>query len=322
MSSVSIEDLRVFVAIARNQHITATADELGMAQPTVTRVLQRVEREVGAELFERRGRTLVINTRGETLRRAAESIIARFDATQLDISRLLDPEHGTIRLDFMHSLGTWMVPDLIRDYRRAHPGVHFALHQGPASGLIERVHADEADLALVGPQPRGVAADALHWRQLYRQPLAVACPIGHRLAAPGSAPISMEEVDGQPFIATKVGYGTRQLLDDLVAASGITAPVAFDSMELSTVAGLVSAGLGVALLPMNDPYLTGGTAQQGFVLRPLRPACYRELGLVWRATGDLTPAAEQFRRWVLEKIPPAGQPEEATAAAGCEISPE
>ncbi|WKD60196.1 HTH-type transcriptional regulator GltC [Corynebacterium ciconiae DSM 44920] len=307
MSSLSIEDLRVFMAIARNQHITATADELGMAQPTVTRVLQRVEREVGAQLFERRGRTLVINTRGDTLRRAAEAIIARYDATRLDISRLLDPEHGTIRLDFMHSLGTWMVPDLIRDYRRAHPGVHFALHQGPASALIERVHADEADLALVGPQPRGAEAAELHWRQLYRQPLAVACPLGHPLAAAGPEPITMQEVDGQAFIATKLGYGTRQLLDELVAEAGITAPVAFDSMELSTVAGLVSAGLGVALLPMNDPYLTGGTAQQGFILRPLRPACYRELGVVWRTGVELTPAAEQFRRWVLERIPAHGE---------------
>lgn len=311
MASLSLDDMRVFLAITEHGHITTAAEELGIAQPTVTRKLQKIEQELGATLFERRGRTLVMNTRGELFRHAASRIVATYDATRIDITRLLDPEHGMIRLDFMHSLGTWMVPDLIRDYRRHHPGVHFTMHQGPATTLIQRVRADESDLALIGPRPRGEEHIGLQWRQLHRQQLAIACPQGHRLAAPGGiTPITMNEVDGESFIATKLGYGTRKLLDELIAEAGIDAPVAFDSMELSTVAGLVSAGLGIALLPMNDPYLTSGTATKGCVLRPLSPPRYRELGVVWRSETKLTPAAEQFRRWVVRHSSEQGETDE------------
>lgn len=300
MNSVAVVDLQGFVAVARSGHLTEAAGALGIPQPTLTRRVRRLERSVGADLFDRVGRRLVLNARGRAYVPHAHAALAELAEGRARVARLMDPQHGTVRLDFMHSLGTWMVPDLLRDYRALHPHVQIELHQGAARVLVERVLDDAADLALVGPRPaESEGPDAsLGWHQLELQRLALALPEGHRLATPG--PVDLREAAAEPFIGMLPGYGTRLLLDRLAGELGFTPDLVFESMELTTVAGLVSAGLGVALLPLDDPYL----APRGIVLRPLDPPAHRELGMVWRAgaTGaQQAPPVEQFRRFVLER---------------------
>lgn len=286
-----IEDLRCFIEVAESGHLTATADHLGIPQTTLSRRMARVEKHVGTPLFERAGRRLHLNPRGQAFLVHAHRIAAEMDAATAQIARLMDPELGTIRLDFMHSLGTWMVPELIRTFRTDHPRVEFELHQGSANTLGERVLGDAADLALVGPKPPEVGTD-LDWAPLLRQRLALAVPEGHRLD--GTGPVALQEADGEPFVAMLPGFGTRMLLDDLASAAGMTPDVVFESMELTTVSGLVSAGLGVGVLPLGDPYLP----TVGVNLRPLEPPVFRELGLVWKIPAGPAPSVEIFRDFV------------------------
>lgn len=295
---LGIAELEGFVAVAGSGHLTGTAVDLGISQPSLTRRIARVERYLGASLFDRHGRRLRLNTRGRAFLPHAEAVLANLRDGMSKVHRLMDPEHGTVRLDFMHSLGTWLVPELLRSYRAAHPDVNFVLHQGPATPLIERVLDDDADIALVGPRPRnaGTGDSPLGWLQLRRQQLAIGLSEGHRLAVPGRLPIRLGEVGGEDFISMRPGYGTRLLLDDLLQENNLHPDFVFESMELSTVAGLVSAGLGVALLPMDDPYL----APTGVVLRPLDPPAYRELGMVWRRGQDPAPPVDRFRAFIAE----------------------
>ena len=291
MSEFTPTDLRGFIAVAESGHLTDTAATLAVPQPTLTRRIRRIERALGADLFDRAGRRMTLNTRGRAFLPHARAMVTELADGTAKVARLMDPERGTVRLDFMHSLGTWMVPDLLRDYRALHPGVDFQLHQGAARVLIERVLADAADVALVGPRP-AEAGGTLGWHQLELQRLALAVPEGHRLA--GEGPVDLRAAAEEPFIGMLPGYGTRMLLDRIAADLDITPHLVFESMELTTVVGLVSAGLGVALLPLDDPYL----APQGIVLRPLDPPQHRELGLVWRAGAQEAPPVDQFRRFV------------------------
>ena len=288
-----IEDLRCFIAVAESGHLTETADRLGLPQPTLSRRVALLEKHVGTALFERAGRRLFLNLRGQTFLSFARRITAEVDVAAAQIERLMDPELGTIRLDFMHSLGTWMVPELIRTFRVDHPRVEFQLHQGSANNLVERVLADEADLALVGPKPPDVGS-VLGWAPLLRQRLALAVPEGHHLD--GAGPVSLREAAGEPFVAMLPGFGTRVLLDALFTDAAMTPNIVFESMELTTVSGLVSAGLGVGVLPLGDPYLP----TVGVNLRPLDPPAHRELGLVWRVAAGPAPAVEVFRDFVAE----------------------
>lgn len=296
-AGVNLDDVRGIVAVAELGQVGAAADELGISQSALTRRVQRMERALGASLFNRVGRRLVLNTRGEAFVVQARKMLAAERAGRDMVSRLMDPERGTVRLDFMHSLGTWMVPDLVKAYRAQHPNVDIRLHQGAAQELVGRVVAGESDLALVGPRPtlpeaaEPATSAQVGWHQIERQRLGLAVPEGHWAA--GRAEVGIAEFREEPFIGMLPGYGTRMLLDALADSAGFSPRLVFESMELTTVAGLVAAGLGSALLPLDDPYL------QVRNLVPLQPPAYRELGLVWRQ-GDEAPPVAQFRDFIVE----------------------
>ncbi len=282
---MNVEDIRGFLAVVDYGRVGAAADELGISQSALTRRVQRVEASLGARLFERTGHTLHVNSRGTVFAATGREMLRAYESGRDDVARLMDPERGTVRLDFMHSLGTWLVPDLIKSYRELHPHVDIRLHQGAAQELVSRVENGESDLALVGPRPNA----ALAWHQIKVQRLGLAVPEGHWAAH--RQEVDLAECAAEPFIGMLPGYGTRMLLDALAEDAGFSPHLVFESMELTTVAGLVAAGLGVALLPLDDPYLQVGS------LVPLTPPAYRELGLVWRA-GDDAPPVQQFREFI------------------------
>ena len=287
---MKVEDLESFLVVAHSTTLSEAADVLGISQPTLTRKIKRVEEYFAVELFERTAAGLVLNQRGKEIVPHVQSVVANLGNAHEGIARLMDPDRGTIRLDFMHSLATWMVPDILRDYGSRFPQVDFVLHQGPAVELIKRVQHDDSDLALVGPKPQGWPN--LGWAELATQRLAIALPAHHDKAIEG--PIDIAEVADENWVGMLPGYGTRLLIDDLTSRAGFTPNFVFESMELTTVAGLVSAGLGVALLPLDDPYLSLG----GICLRPINPPAYRELGMVWRLDAELTPPIQKFRDFV------------------------
>lgn len=303
-SPIPATDLDWFTDLATTCHMCETAVRLGIPQPTLSRRLAALEERLGSALFDRSGRGLALNDRGRIFAGAARAATAELAGAAAEIARLMDPQRGPVRLDFMHSLGTWMVPDLLREANRRRPSGPIKLHQGAGRLLVERVVAGETDLALVGPRP-AEADGPLEWTPLTRQRLAIALPAGHRFAT-STAPLRFTAMAGEPFIAMLPGYGTRELLDQLCARAGFTPRLVFESMELTTVAGLVSAGLGAAVLPMEDAHTTG-VPVGGVVLRPIAPTAWRELGMVRLRGREMTPpvaalhadiaAAGAARRW-------------------------
>lgn len=295
-----IDDLGWFLDLVETENMADTAAATGLSQSSLSRRLAGLEAEVGTDLFDRRGRTLVLNHRGEILAAAARRTRGIWREGVEKVRRAVDPERGTVRLAFMHSLGTWMVPDLLRSWRAEHPSVRFELVQGAARGLIERVVEGASDLALVGPQPvEQIHAGQVRWRELAQQGLGLAVPEGHPLAVDATGrprtSIALAEARDEPFIAMLEGFGTRMILDQLSEDAGFRPILVFESMELTTVAGLVSAGLGVALLPLDDPNLQ----LPGMQVIPLDTGRRRELGVVWSAHGTPAPPVKAFLDFVV-----------------------
>lgn len=292
----AMKELAWFLDLVNTENMVDSSVKLGVSQSALSRRLAALEQEVGAPLFDRHGRHLSVNECGKALARKAAEACDVWQRGVEEVHRLMDPERGTIRLDFMHSLGTWLVPDLVRSYREEHPLVTFQLVQGAAQTLIDHVLAGHADVALVGSKPVSfVESGELGWAQLASQKLALAVPEAHPWA--GRASIGIGEAADEDFVAMLPGYGTRMLLDELTARAGFRPKLVFESMELTTLAGLVSAGLGVALLPLGDPNLE----MPGMSLIPLTETRERELGMVWKAKTTPALAAEVFRDFVVAR---------------------
>ncbi|MEV0294146.1 LysR family transcriptional regulator [Nocardia sp. NPDC050710] len=283
------EDLQWFITLAELERVGAAAERLHIAQPTLSRMLARLERRLGAELFDRFGKRITLNEFGRVYYEHARRAQSELDAAARTIADLTNPAKGVVRLAFLHSFGGWLVPQLVGGFRRGSGGITVTLRQGAAEKLTHLVLDGVADLAIVSPRP---AVPGLGWRGLLHQPLVLAVPAEHRLA--GRRQVRLADLADAEFITMHPGFGMRRIFDDLCAAADIRPRIAFESSDLMTVSGLVAAGLGVAVLPLEDPAPVG--ARIGPVTIPLADAgAAREVGLIWSAAAAPSDAVRRFR---------------------------
>ncbi|MEU4392686.1 LysR family transcriptional regulator [Kribbella sp. NPDC023855] len=288
-----VEDLRWFVVLADTEHLTDAAAVLGTSQPTLSRSLRRVEAAFGARLFEREHRGLQLNPAGRLVLEAARASIAAVDTAKSQIDAQQDPESGTVRLAFLHSVATGLVPDLLKSFRTTSPRIRFALREEPSHDIVRDLESGEAELGITGSRP---APDTFGWHLLERQRLCLYVPPDHPLA--GRKRVRLAEAAAEPFIGLRPGFGFRRVSDELCQAAGFTPAIAFESTDLSTIDRLVGAGLGVAVLPAGA--VRG--SDSGATPVPLAGVrARRDIGLTWRLGRELSPAASRFRDFVAQQ---------------------
>lgn len=286
------EDLEWFTTLAELERVGAAADRLHLAQPTLSRMLARLERRVGVELFDRHGKRITLNEYGRIYYEHARRARSELDAAKQALADRANPAGGVVRLSFQHSFGGSLVPQLISGFRRVSGRITVTLWQGAATAVTERVLEGAADLGIVSPRP---AVAGVGWRVVLRQPLVLAVPPDHRLA--GRRQVRLAEAADAEFVTMHHGFGMRRIFDELCAAADIRPRIAFESSDLVTVAGLVSAGLGVAILPREDPLSAGPLS--GPVTVPLADAgAARAVGLVWPAAATPPEAVRRFRDFI------------------------
>ncbi|MEU7632411.1 LysR family transcriptional regulator [Nocardia sp. NPDC049220] len=283
------KDLEWFTTLAELERVGAAAERLHIAQPTLSRMLARLERRIGVELFDRSGKRITLNEFGRIYYEHARRAQSELDAAEQAVADLADPAEGVLRLSFQHSFGGSLVPQLISGFRRGSGRITVVLWQGAAEAVTKRVLDGDADLGIVSPRP---AVAGVGWHTVLRQPLVLAVPPDHRLA--GRRQARLAELADAEFVTMHRGFGMRRIFDEMCAAADIRPRIAFESSDLVTVAGLVSAGLGVAILPGAD--LPSAGPLSGPVAVPLADAgAARAVGLVWSAAARQSDAVRRFR---------------------------
>ena len=294
--------LAQLVALAREQHVTRAATALGLAQPTLSRSLARWEALLGLALVVRTGRGVRLTPAGTRVAEAATEALALLTRAVRVGREEAGLQGGRLTFAFLHTMGPDVVPRLLEELLRRYPGVHVDLQQDAHATMLTALRRGEVDLVLTAPAPAdrtGLTVDVLD-----TQPLVLTLPLGHRLAH--RARLRLAELGGEPWVVLAPRYGMRTITDALWAGAGIAPAVAFEGQDASTLRGLVSVGLGVAVLP-EEP----GAARVAQV--PLDPPAHREIALV-RATGrGPSPVVTAFRDVAVEftgRLLPAPGPSE------------
>ncbi|MYS60675.1 LysR family transcriptional regulator [Streptomyces sp. SID5468] len=283
--------LAQFAAVARHEHVTRAAAELGVPQSTLSRAVARLEADLGVTLLARHGRTVSLTTAGRTFLRSVEGALDGVERAAEAVRADADPATGLVAFGFLHTLGPETVPSLLREFRADHPGVRFQLVQNYGEAMLERLRAGELDLCLTAPLPD---APDLVVRPLDEQRLRLVVPEHHRLA--GRRRVRLAEAADELFVTLEPGYGLRRITDDLCRKAGFTPRVAFEGEEAETLRGLVAAGLGVALLP--PPLLPRpGVAE----LAVTAPRAARQIGVAWLAGHHDTRPVAAFKRFLLAR---------------------
>ncbi|MFI8854648.1 LysR family transcriptional regulator [Streptomyces sp. NPDC053499] len=300
--------LAQFAAVARHEHVTRAAGELGIPQSSLSRALARLEEDLGVALFARHGRTLSLTPAGRTFLASAERALTALEQGAEAVRSDADPATGKVAFGFLHTLGWETVPELLRAFRADHPRVRFALVQNYGDAMLERLRAGELDLCLTSPIPE---APDLVARRLDEQRLRLVVPDDHRLAA--RKRVRLAEAAEESFVTLEPGYGMRRILDTLCAEAGFTPRIAFEGEEAETIRGLVAAGLGVALLP--PPVFPRPGVRE---LTVTAPRAVREIGLAWPAGRPDTPPVAAFKKFLLSR---RGQLLRTQSASGPDSAP-
>jgi LysR family transcriptional regulator, transcription activator of glutamate synthase operon len=288
--------LRWLQQVADGTTVTEVSELEPVTQSGISRALARLEAQIGTPLLRRSGRTLRMTHAGAVFKPYLDAMLHDLDDGIAAVSQLVDPDTGTVALAFQPSLGTWLVPDLARSFRTAHPGVRFLLTQvrdDPDSVALDGGHADLELGSRRSPD------EATRTRLIGHEPLRLALPRDHPLAARHQ--LQLADVAGEPFIGLRSASALRRLTDQLCQQAGFRPDVIFEGDDLSNVRGFVAAGLGVAVVPA--PRAGSPEAVPGPVayLVIADEDAVRPIFLTWSAERRQLPATDLFRRHVLSR---------------------
>ncbi len=285
------QQLKYFQVVAKMQHMTRAAEALSISQPALSRSIARLEDELGVPLFERQGRTIMLNRYGRLFLKRADTILKEMEEGKKELIGLQDPDSGEVSLGFLHTLGSHIIPNLIRSFRNNFPKVKFELNQDGSESLLRDLERGVTDLCLVSTKEK---RNEIMWVKLWSEELFIIAPKTHPFAARES--IALEETADESFIFFKRGIGIREITDQLCQEAGITPKITFEGEEIGTVAGLVSSGMGIAIIPNIK-----GIDWSIITKIPVsRPKCKREIGIAWVEGRYLSPATQRFRQFIID----------------------
>lgn len=288
---MEIRELEWFVVLARTENVTSAANHLHVSQPTLSRALARIERQLGVKLFDRNQNRLRLNKYGEIYRAHAARAMKELTQAEERIRTLVDPERGVVSLGFLHSFGSWLIPSLLDQYHAAAPLTTFELEGGAADAIVEAVRSGRIDVGFVAPRPH---AEDLAWVPLGRELLCLEVPPKHELAQRES--ITIAEIAQWPMLALGPTYGLRHVVDRLFDNAGFAPQITIEATELSTLRALVRHGGGIAIVPVPRQDQSSPT-----VTVPISdPDAFRFYGAVTRNYGPTGSAAKAFLTFVTE----------------------
>ena len=284
MTAVDLNMLRQFLVVARLEHLSRAAEELHIAQPSVSRTIARLENELGTPLFDRAGR-LRLNPAGQLFRAYVERSLGELDAGRRAVADATGEGFGAVRLASETFLA---LTEPLAAFKRSHPAIEVELQQMAADEMARRLRAQDIDLC-VASQP--IPTAGLESVPLLDEAVGVVTALDHPLASRGS--VSIDELADQPFVTARKGHWQRRLLDRLFAEHGLTPRIVCEADEAVAIQELIRAGLGIGFNP--------DFARRAVPSYPVawsavdHPACRRTLTLHWSTDSRLTTAATQMR---------------------------
>lgn len=278
---MNIDQLRIFVSVARHAHVSKAARELHMAQPAVSRQIRELERDCGGvALIEKVGRNVRVTEAGEALLRHAQSILAEVAAAESTMRERLGLTAGRVSIGTPPSIGLHLLPEALARFHRAYPAIELRIQQAGTAQLLHQLDMGEIDIAVVTLPVPSRGHDIV---PLFVEPLVAVFHPGHPFAL--RQEISISELSDQAFLLYPNGYEMHEVIVKACREAGFIPRIILDGGDVALLLRLAAAGLGIAIVPQLT--IQGG---DGIVAIPIvRPTLSRSMALVTRNDRTMTP---------------------------------
>ncbi|MCQ4158989.1 LysR family transcriptional regulator [Roseomonas sp. GC11] len=265
---MTLEQLRIFLAVAEREHVTRAAEALHLTQSAVSAAIRALEGRHGITLFHRVGRRIELTEEGRIFRTEAAAVLARAEAAELVLSELGGTLRGTLRIQASQTVASYWLPPLLVRFHQACPAVAVEVGAGNTTSVAQAVLEGSAELGFVEGE---VEEPALSQTVLARDQLVVVVGLGHPWA--GAGWIALSRLPETPWIMREAGSGTRAAFEGLLKEWGLSPlRVALELPSNEAVLAAVEAGGGATVVSERaaGPHLAAGLLVRAGVSLPPR----------------------------------------------------
>lgn len=288
---MQLQQLVYFLAVVRTLHFTRAAEITHVAQPSLSKQIHNLERELGSELFHRARGNVSLTPAGEALVPFAKRILADVETARLQINELAELRQGRLRLGATPSLCTGLLADALARFRARYPGLQLVIDESGSRDLVRQVAEGAIDIAVItSPLHRG--DPTLDTAPILREQLTVAVPRTMDLALDS---FRINDLRDRPLVMFRDGYDLRSMTLTACQRAGFQPQFAIEGGEMDAVLSFVEAGLGVAVVP--SMVLARRPKLRGVPFVP--PVPTRTIALAHRTDVHPTRAAMEFRSTLL-----------------------
>ena len=295
-----LNDLLAFRAVAELGNFRRAAEAVHISQPAFSRRIEKLEQALGAKLLERTTRRVSLTAVGRDFARKVQQLLDDLDTTLLGIRGIAATRLSEVTIACVPSTVYYYLSRVIVRYRESYPKIRLRVFDAGANEVLNAVARGEADFGLnfIGSQEPDI-----DFHPLLEERFVAACRRDHALARKRS--VSWTELAAYDFIAVAKSSGNRLLLDQALAGLPGRPESIYEAQHVTTLLGLVEAGLGVAAVPS---LAMPGKDHPLLVSVPLQdPVVTRHVGLIRRKGRTLSPAAQQLWDFFVEMKQPAGR---------------
>jgi len=250
---VSFRQLQIFMAVSRHRSFTKAADELFLAQPTVSLQMKKLTEAVGLPLFEQLGKGIRMTDAGQDLYAACRELFALFENLEAQIADRKGIRRGKLRLGVV-TTAKYIAPELLAAFGQQFPGIEFSMTVSNRDEIIRRIQDSEDDLYVMGQVPTDeveVEATPFAWN-----PLTVMVPRGHPLTR-APRPVPLSAIAEAPFLIREPGSGTRNAYLRVFAERGLKLHIAMELSSNEAIKHAIASGLGISILSVHSLALEG-----------------------------------------------------------------
>ncbi len=292
--SMKDHELAWFIKLAETQHETWIADEMDITQPTLSRAITRLEREVGVPLFSRVGRRLELNEYGKIFYDYARSAVTELEIGKIRVAELASQAQHHIRIGTLHGLVPILIQSLVNPFHTRFPDTTFDFRLGSPREIISELERGHLDFILTTTKADN---KAVNWVTIDQQVFFLAVGPDHPLAHKSQAHLS--EVSSDNFIVMRSGTAIRNLTMTLCHQAGFTPNVILESSEIAPIRSLVSHGIGVSIIPKAYTAREPENVTYLEILDEEVPHT-RDIDVIWKSSGSHLPTLDRLLEFVFE----------------------
>lgn len=289
---VTLRQLTVLEAVARNLSFTKAAEELHLTQPAVSMQIKQIEESIDIPLFEQVGKKIFLTEAGNEMYAYARSIQQLMSEAQSVIEDIKGVKHSTLTIA-VASTANYFAPKILAAFKAQHPGVHFSLDVTNRIGLLQHLEHNDADMVIMGKPPQHME---LEYEEFMENPLVAIAPLDHEMV--GKHKIPMDDFLQQTFIIREEGSGTRTAIERFFSDRGREMSKSMSMSSNEAIKQAVQAGLGLGVVSIHTLEMELELERLA-VLDVESFPILRNWYVVHRKGKRLSPAASEFKQFIL-----------------------